>query len=79
MSEVSTKAKSAIYHLETALSGLEKAQIHLLQARTCLPKGDEKGRAAVEFAGEALVTFNELVTKAVEVVTEENPAKPKTE
>lgn len=79
MNKITTKAKSAIYHLETALAGLEKAQIHLLQARTALPKGDVIGRGAVMNAGDTLVNFQQATAIAIRVITEANPAQVKEE
>ena len=77
MPEVTAKAKSAIYHLKTALSGLEKAQVHLIQARTSLPKGDEDSRAEVGGAEQALNLFAKAIDEAVTAITMNNLAKPK--
>lgn len=76
MAEVTAKAKSAIYHLKTALSGLEKAQVHLIQARTGLPKGDEDSRAEVGGAEQALKLFEQAVNEAITAIETNNPAKP---
>jgi hypothetical protein len=69
---VTAKAKSSIYHLNAALSGLEKAQVHLIQARTSLPKTDTVGRAAVDSAAESLTSFVAAVEIAVTTVTDNN-------
>lgn len=75
MPEVTSKAKSAIYHLNTALSGLEKAEVHLIQARTALPKGDADSRAEVGGAEDALKLFKQAVGEAIEAIIKNNPKK----
>jgi len=72
---ITSKAKSAIYHLNTALSGSEKAQVHLIQARTSLPKGDDASRQAVADANEGLVEFTRRVNDAQRIIEINNPSK----
>lgn len=78
MSEVTAKAKSAIYHLNAAKAGLEKAQVHLIQARTSLPKNDVNSRAEVGGAEQALALYNTAVDEAIAEITLNN-RKPVTE
>jgi len=73
--EITAKASSAIYHLKTAVSNLEKAEVHLIQARTGLPKKDEDSRAEVGGAEQALKLFKQAVDEAIEAITKNNPAK----
>lgn len=77
--EITVKAKSAIYHLKTALSGLEKSQVHLIQARTGLPKGDEDSRAEVGGCEQALKLFETAIEEAIDAITKNNPAKSESE
>ena len=72
---ITVKAKSAIYHMNAAISGMEKAQVHLIQARTGLPKADLDSRAEVGGSEEALKLFEQAVNEAIDAITRNNQAK----
>lgn len=76
---VTTKANSAIYHLKTALSGMEKASVHLIQAKTALPKKDVVSRDAVNFVSEVFKSFESNVQRAIDIIEANNPSESKEE
>jgi len=74
---VTIKAKSAIHHLEVAKSGLEKAKLHLLQAKVALRKDDTESRIYVDGVMKLLDTWEEAVSEAAEIIGENNPSQEK--
>jgi hypothetical protein len=69
---LTAKAKSVIYHLNAAKSGMEKAEVHLMQARVGLPVKDTDSRAEVGGSEQALKLFNQAVEEAIIAVTNNN-------
>lgn len=76
---VTTKAKSAIYHLKTALSGMEKATVHLIQAKTALPKKDEDNRANIANCSNTLTHFEGVVNATIKEIEKAHPSESEEE
>lgn len=72
---VTTKAKSAIFHVNASLSGVEKAQLHLMQAKAALRKDDIVSREHLDYTIGVLGDFVASAAKTVQVIESENPGK----
>ena len=73
---LTTKAKSAVYHIEATTKEATKAKIHLLQAQEALPKGDANGRAIVSGIMSDYDQFLTTAANAVKEITEANQTEP---
>lgn len=72
---VTAKAKSAIFHVNASIAGVDKIRLHLMQARVALRKDDDQSKQQLDFVEQALGEFVLSCANAAQVIEDGNPSK----
>lgn len=72
---VTAKAKSAIFHVNASIAGVDKIRLHLMQARVALRKDDDQSKKSLDSVEYALGEFVQRCADAAQTIEDYNPSK----